>query len=244
MNLTPEATFYEYDNYEEIQIPPDGRIYEIRGYRQAYRYFEDIASNIRQTFIPRQSILDEVRVILPNYYIAVHIRRGDYIKAMHAIPLLREFKTCTLEYYKAGIRLLREKYPDCPLLVCTDSPNWVKPILSELDSNAILAPIPENMLSKFSDFCTLYLAEAVVMSNSTYSWWASYLRNNRLIICPSPWWDPSGFVGTAMGLDGPYLHYPEWILLNADTGQSVKEPQFDTNKDTLNLYKLLRGLII
>src|SRR5574338_240707 len=37
-DITPDATFYEYDNYEHIVIPDDGRNYNIRGYRQAYKY--------------------------------------------------------------------------------------------------------------------------------------------------------------------------------------------------------------
>lgn len=257
-DIIPDAIYHEYDNYENIIIPNDGRNYEVRGYRQGYRYFEEIAPEIRRIFTPREAILNQVRAIVPDKYIAIHIRKGDYIKPMHAIPLLREFKQCQLAYYQAGIRLLRKTYPDLPLLVCTDSPQWVTPLLSELDPKAVLAPVPNGLSSKptelaqvgskispkFSDFCTLYLAEALVTCNSTYSWWAGYLRNNRMIIVPSPWWDPAGFLGTAMGLDGPYLHYPEWIVLDADTGHVPINTKHDTDHETLGLYKLLRGLVL
>lgn len=247
-DITPDATFYEYDNYENIIIPDDGRIYDIRGYRQAYKYFEDNAHDIRTIFTPKSEILNKVRDIVPSQYMAIHIRKGDYIKPMHKIPLLREFRRCQLEYYKAGIRKLREVYPDHILIICTDSPNWVSPLLKHLDPNAILSSTIADIDPKFSDFCTLYLANAVVISNSTYSWMASYLNPDRLIICPSPWWDPDGFVGTALGLDGSYLHYPNWWILDADTGDLIREPyrinKVDTNSDTLALYKLVRGLLI
>lgn len=250
-DIIPDATFYEYDNYEHIIIPDDGRNYDIRGYRQAYKYFEDNADDIRRIFTPKPEILNKVREVVPSIqnYIAVHIRRGDYIKLMHKIPLLREFRRCQLEYYKSGIKKLRESYPDCPLLVCTDCPKWVAPLLSELDLKAVLAPLAPGIDPKISDFCTLYLANCgIVISNSSYSWWAAYLNPQRTVICPSPWWDPDGFIGTSMGLDGPYLHYPEWLLLDADTGKLVREPHGkdkpDTNSDTLALYKLIRGTLL
>ena len=249
-DVIPDATFYEYDNYEEIIIPEDGRIYDVRGYRQSYQYFEDFASVIRNTFVPRAEILEAVRDIVPKEYITVHIRKGDYVKLMHKIPLLREFRRCQLEYYKAGIRELRERYSDCPLLVCTDSPEWVTPLLSELDSNAMIAPVPQGVNPKFSDFIVMYLAAGCVISNSSYSFWSSYLNPGRMIICPSPWWDSDGFIGTTLALDSNLLHHPEWWLLDADTGKIVREPHStvgdrpNNNHETLNIYRLARGLLL
>lgn len=248
--IIPDQTYYEYDNYELIDIPKDGRSYDIRGYRQAYKYFDDHANQIRKIFTPKLEILAAVRAILPPRYLAVHIRRGDYIKKIHNIPLFREFKQCQLAYYKEGIRILRMIYPELPILICTDSPKWVTPLLGDLDPLAKLTPTLPEVQPKFSDFCALYLAEGVVMSNSTYSWWAAYLRNNRPIICPTPWWDPRGFIGTGMGLNGPYLHYPEWLLLDADTGAIKRQPhsqegeEDDTNSDTLDLYRMIRGVLL
>lgn len=274
-----DRTYYEYDNYESIFIPADGQTYDIRGYRQAYKYFEDVSDQIRTLFTPRAEILDAVRAVLPESYLAIHIRRGDYIKKIHQVPLLREFKQCQLSYYQAGIRRLRRRYPHLPILVCTDSPDWVRPLLSQLDvhqkspstanqspsiveekgsnpqsssidMNIMLAPTVEGISPKFTDFCVLYLASGLVISNSTYSWWAAYLRNGRRVICPTPWWDPKGFIGTGMGLNGPYLHYPEWWLLDADTGTTRRRPYAtdhdleDTNPDTLSIFRIARGLLL
>lgn len=250
-DIVPNATFYEYDNYENIMIPKDSRKYDVRGYRQSYHYFDDFSEDIRRIFTPKRKYLNSVRAIVPPVYIAVHIRKGDYIKFIHKIPLLREFRRCQLEYYKKGIQKLRETYSNCPLLVCTDSPEWVIPFLSELDPQAILAPIPENINPKFSDFCTLYLANGVVISNSSFSWWAAYLTHDKQVICPNPWWDPSGFIGTAFNLTTPYLEYPNWWILDADTGKIVREPcaikdiniNYD-NDGTLNIYKLIRATLL
>jgi hypothetical protein len=249
-DITPDVAYSEYSNHEIIQVPADGRTYDIYGYRQSYLYFEDYAEEVRRLFTPRVEILEAVRSILPSAYIAVHIRRGDYIKAIHSVPLLREFRRCQLDYYKGGIKKLRELYPEHPLLICTDSPAWVKPLLPELDPHAELAPVPEGVDPKFSDFCTLYLANALVMSNSSYSFWAAYLQTDRLVIAPTPWWDPDGFIGTALALDSPHLHHPDWWLLDADTGVVVRTPHSKTGErpdndgETLSLYRVIRGLIV
>lgn len=249
-DVIPNAVFREYDNYEEIRIPSDGRIYDIRGYRQAYKYFDDYSPFIRQIFTPKSYIMNAVKTMTPPRYISIHIRKGDYIKFIHKIPLLREFRRCQLDYYKKGILKLRTKYPDYPLLVCTDSPKWVSSLLSELDSNAILAPTIPNISPKFTDFVILLQSDALVISNSTFSWWAAYLNPGRIVICPSPWWDPSGFIGTSMSLDGPYLHYPDWYLFDTDTGDLIRHPKSttgekdDNNTETLNIYRLFRGMLL
>lgn len=248
-NPPVDAVFHEYDNYEAITIPADGRCYDISGYRQAYQYFEDSKDMIRERMRPRPSLVSAVAPTVPPQYIAVHIRMGDYIKPMHTIPMLREFTRCTIAYYAAAVQHIKKLYPDLPVLVCTNSPKLVGPLLSQIDPTAQLSTPVAGVRPQLYDFCVLYLASAVVMSNSTFSWWAAYLRPGRPVVAPSPWWDPAGFVGTAMGLDGPYLHYPEWGLLSPETGAIVRRPYStegerpDTNDDTLNIYRLFRGMI-
>jgi hypothetical protein len=236
--------YSEYDNYEQINIPKTGQIYDIRGYRQATKYFEDTRDDIRQLFTPKPELLDKMRVVLPNEFIAVHIRRGDYMKMIHKVPLLREFRRCQLAYYINAITKLRQSRSNCPVLICTDSPEWVKPLLSQLDGQAVLAPVPKDIKPKFADFCTLYLASAVVISNSTYSWWAAYLRSNREIIAPTPWWDPDGFIGSAYRLHGNWLHFKGMQLLDADSGEERTMESRRDDTPVLPLYKIIRGAII
>ena len=244
-DVEPDASFREYDNYEDIVIPKDGRCYDIRGYRQAYAYFDDYASSIRELLAPRQQLQESVRAHVPEHYIALHIRRGDYLDTVSSIPVLRQFKVCSLEYYRAAIMHLRSIYPEYAIVVCTDSPDWAASIISDLDDNISLARVIPGISPKLSDFTILYLADAVIMSNSTYSWWACYLRPRAHIISPTPWWDPAGFIGTAMGLHGPYLHYPDWTLLDADSGALVPSNTIrDTDSETLSVYKLVRGYAI
>lgn len=248
--------FYEYNNYEEIEVPKDGKVYDIRGYRQCYKYFDDYGPEVRSIFTPRKEIIEAVKKVVPKKYLVVHIRRGDYLDFRKNIPMLEEFRKCKLNYYQSGIKKLREFYPDLPILVCTDSPKDVAKIIPTLgDDNISLAPTVPNISPKFTDFVVIYLAQGIVMSNSTFSWMASYLNPSpdRPVICPTPWWSSDGFIGNndvGLALDGPYLHYPDWWLLNTDTGKVVREPNClkgekrDRQNEVLPLFKAIRGMFI
>lgn len=243
--LPVDRYIYEFSNYEEIQIPKDGKVYGIRGYRQCYKYFDDFGEHIRSIFKPRAYILEKLKPYLPAEYIAVHIRKGDYIKAMHSFTIFKEFKRCSDQYYIRSVEDIKKVHPNLPVIMCTDSPDLVGELLLKL--NATLAPIVPEISGKYTDFCTLYNASALVISNSTYSWWAAYLRPGRLVIAPSPWWDPDGFIGGALGLSGPYLHYKEWHLNDPDTGEFVEgsgSRVIELEDNTPDIFKAIRGIIL
>ena len=142
--------------------------------------------------------------------------------------------------------MLRRDYPDLPLIICSDAPDYLAEIKDHLDNNIIVSPLPSSQLT---DFCIMYLAEGLIIANSTYSWWAAYLRNERKIIAPTPWWDANGFIGRSMGLDGPYLHYPEWYILSAKTGKIKSLPHENINlplpeEETLDIYRVFRSIFV
>lgn len=254
LDIKVDESFYEHNNYEKIVIPDNGKTYDIRGYRQCYKYFEEHASEVRKILTPRKELLDAVKKVVPKQYIALHIRNGYYSRWLYHVPYLEDFKRCQLDYYKEAVKKIRETYPNLPILVCTDDSEWVKTFINTLDSNITLAPTVDNISPKFSDFLVIYLAKAVIMSNSTYSWTATYLNPNRLVVCPTPWYDSGGLFGSAIALDGPYLHHPDWWLLDAKTGKLIRKPHvLDKNKkgerpdrqeQVLSIYKLIRGTLV
>jgi len=112
--------------------------------------------------------------------IALHVRRGDYLlggnPSFHGV--------LTGEYYVAAVQAIRDVLGNLPVIVFTDSPKmvseeaWVSEI-SHLD----FAP----SLGVIEDFTEIAISRAIICSNSTYSWWASYISNSDHIILPSKW---------------------------------------------------------
>ena len=65
-----------------------------------------------------------------------------------------------------------------------------------------------------TDFACLSLFRHVIMSNSSYSWWATWLNpssydtGSRVICCPDRWFGPTG------PQDVETIFEPEWIRIS------------------------------
>ena len=164
------------------------------GYFQARAYF--------------RSSEPELATLLPappqsSASIAIHVRRGDYLMpahASHGVP--------TRAYFERAIPLMYEVYGEMPLRVFTDSPEQVEDEFKGLPFAFALAPnTPE--LSPWDTVVLMARSRAIVMSNSSFSWWAAWLMRQRdpsvRVIAPRPW--------VADGASAHDLLYEEWISL-------------------------------
>ena len=242
-DIHADKIYREWDNYENIVIPNDGKNYDIHGYRQSYHYFEDY--DVKKLFKINEDILTKVKNALPKEFIAIHMRKGDYYKIIHNVsPSFKEFNNCNDYYYIAGIKKIRKQFPNLPIIVCSNNKEIIdlEKINDTENENMIsFSPKIEGIKDKFIDFCTLYLSKALIISNSSYSFWAAYLGEHDIVICPSPWWDNNGFLGYHI-MDNNNYYYPTWILLNPKTGKKAeKEPE---KEKTLNFFRLIRGFVV
>lgn len=149
------------------------------GYFQSVNYFEPISGDIFKLI---DSALDAKQQISSQF--ALHARRGDYL----ALPERRNGGLTSINYFEKALTRLAAHVPKGtePLLF-SDSP--------ELASNE-LADIPNLKLfddSLLNDLQTLVLmsrSAGLIMSNSTFSWWAGWLTNlrgNSPVVAPTPW---------------------------------------------------------
>jgi hypothetical protein len=169
---------------EIFKIRPGTRI---EGYFQSPKYFPsvgaEIAESIRNVTVSatEQSIIDDVS---SRPFMAIHVRRGDYsseadIREAHGLT--------TREYYEASLKMIDGRGGPC--IVFTDSPKEAERELggiSELVFDARILPLGEIATLKL-----MSLASGIVMSNSSFSWWAAYtIRNfnpDSNIVTPRPW---------------------------------------------------------
>jgi|SRR5581483_7241824 len=129
--------------------------------------------------------------------VAVHLRRGDY--ALRLIP----------EYFLRALHLVADEH-GCPVdelfvILVTDDPvaatkiNWP----CEMEVAQGTDPV--------SHFRSLASAETLILSNSTFSWWAAQLGEAaRLVVAPKPW-----SLGRGRD-DGGYLRRAHWHVAPAD----------------------------
>jgi len=159
----------------------------IEGYFQSPKYFPSVGAGIAQSIrnvvvsTSEQAIIDDVS---SKPFIAVHVRRGDYLSESH----IREAHGLTTRrYYEASLEILGGK--GAPCIVFTDSPKETEKELegmSELVFDSRISPLGELATLKL-----MSLASGIVMSNSSFSWWAAYTMRHfdpdSTVVSPRPW---------------------------------------------------------
>ena len=159
----------------------------IEGFFQSPKYFPsvgaEIAESIRNVVVshPEQAVIDDVS---SRPFIAIHVRRGDYLSEPH----LREaFGITTRDYYEKSLQVIGGR--GVPCIVFTDSAQEAKQELGGMKELVF-----DSRIFTLGDLATLKLmslASGIVMSNSSFSWWAAYTMNHfapdSTVVSPRPW---------------------------------------------------------
>lgn len=142
-------------------------------YVQDYRYFERFKNEIKQLY--GNGIGTDDRV-------ALHIRRGDYLKGNQFHSNLWE-----TDYYRKAVEL----FPDRNFLVfCKDTQN---PEMDKADQQWCIDNIPSLNIKfemyehgdEVSDLNTMAACSGIIGANSSFSFWAAYLgENSKKVVMP------------------------------------------------------------
>jgi len=178
------------------QHMPDG--HNIVGYFQSEKYFKNIEKEIREDFSFKENVFYFSKNKIKNIGnpIALHVRRGDYLKFSLDHPL------CTKEYYK---RALSEFDSDRKVIIFSDDPIWCKDNFRE--DRFIISDTNDNVI----DLCTMSLCNDFIIANSSYSWWGSWLSKNKgkKVIAPKNWFGE----GYTKKLNISDLYCPNWKII-------------------------------
>ena len=161
----------------------------LHGFWQSEEYFEGSKHTIRSCFTfpafendTDQSIVSEMK---DCYSIGVHVRRGDYLTSAKTNSL---HNVLPLSYYRSAINRLAKEQPYTKLFVFSDDPEWAEQHIEPLSEHTHIISHNQGN-SAFRDMQLLSLCDAVVMANSSFSWWAAWLNNKitKRIIAPKKW---------------------------------------------------------
>ncbi len=148
-------------------------------YLQSQKYWEKYKDEIRSRF--SSGIGRDERV-------AIHIRRGDYLKVSQFHVNLWD-----TGYYKEAVKQFPQ---DTKFLVfCKDGQSeaqdqddqeWCQDNIPLLGINFEMFKHTDN---ETQDFNAMASCRGIVMANSTFSWWAAWLNphHDKKIICPKTW---------------------------------------------------------
>lgn len=180
------------------EAPFSKRVRYLKGYFQHPSWFAESKDLVLQKLDLNLKILNNN---LPENLTSIHLRRSDYVRLGWDLPL---------SYYESAIAF-DEKIKEGPVAIFSDDQ-----IVSTLFEDRLLTAGIDvykqesvSSQSALNDFVTISNSSRIVMSNSTFSWWAASLAkySNPLakIYCPSTWLPTTG---------SEILIDPSWIQIN------------------------------
>lgn len=118
--------------------------------------------------------------------VAIHVRKGkDYQSRIWYQ------NTCSMEYYRKAVALMKEKVKNPRFYVFTDNTEWVNENFQGIDYTLVNGNPADGYGSHF-DMQLMSLCKHNIISNSTYSWWSAFLNRNseKIVIAPEIWFNP------------------------------------------------------
>ena len=166
------------------------------GYFQSFRYFQDIEVPLRNYLLNKLFSKPFQYSDVPT----IHIRLGDYItnpqaRKVHGIV--------SSNYIDAGINQFNTDKNSCRIV--TDDFSGLEAFFPELykeiDSQNIFSG------GQLSDFRLLAGSKNLIIANSTFSWWAAYLADGK-VVAPKQW-----FINPLPGFESRNFFPQDWTLI-------------------------------
>jgi hypothetical protein len=146
------------------------------GFFQSELYFMPCKNDISQLFSIKDKYKKQFETIvknssIPQKYVAIHIRRGDYVNGDMAL---------NYKYFHQAIKSIHQE--DNFYVFISDEPDVIAPEFNNITSKYI------SHNTEIVDFQFITNADVCIISNSSFSWWAAYLNNKKTkVIAPEYW---------------------------------------------------------
>lgn len=161
-----------------------GRSFIIDGYWQSEEYFLKHKVDIKNILnINSKPLSNKEKRKFKK--VAVHIRLGDYINSKQGRD---NHLICDINWYKKAINYLKDYDRELLFTIFSDNKELVKNQFKNYSN----LEINQSDYSKnaYEDLYEMATFDHFIISNSSYSWWASYLgeKENSIIIAPKYWY--------------------------------------------------------
>lgn len=151
---------------------------------QAYEYFSKYEDVIRKELQIKAAASAEnmqfIEKIKTTNAVCLHIRRGDYLWDQNS----KVFDVCTKKYYVDAINYAMSRLDNPIFYVFSEDMEWVKE--QNLPGNLVYVELNN---PDYEELRLMYSCKHFIISNSTFSWWAQFLseNKNKLVIAPNKW---------------------------------------------------------
>ncbi len=167
-------------DFMPCELPYSKRVRLLKGYFQHPSWYEDSLKTVLEKIKTKhQSDL----ISVPKNVTAIHLRRSDYVRLGWDLPM---------SYYEKAISL-HTNITGGPVAIFSDDQIVSELFINRLSAAGLTVYKDEHgrSPSALHDFLTIAKAQTIIMSNSTFCWWAVKLAqhtNSEVVAyCPSTW---------------------------------------------------------
>ena len=156
---------------------------EFYGYFQSSKNFKGVEKEIKSCFSPTEEFIEKIKNLYPRIFdkesVSIHVRRGDYLTVSEILPVIDK------TYIDECLRQIGE-YSN--IFIFSNDKEWCKENLNYNNSIVVEG------LEDYEEIWMMSLCNNNIMSNSSFSWWGSYLNKNinKQVYVPSIWFGPKG----------------------------------------------------
>lgn len=168
---------YQEPTYHYTPIPPTAQGY-FSGFFQSSKYFDDYKDEIKELY--KEFISDKKKEGVAG----IHVRMGDYLK------LSQRFKSPTKDFIERAIKELSPHIKR--LLVFSDEMDKAVELVKSCKGSERFTITPSNDMCETNEIYDLYFmtsCEELIMSCSSFSWWAAYLGEHKKVIVDKKWYN-------------------------------------------------------
>jgi|LakMenEpi03Aug12_release.lakeMendotaPanAssembly.Ray.scaffolds.fasta_scaffold19120_12 hypothetical protein len=183
-DIKQNTLFLQTDNSETIDASLINDGTDILGYFQNADYIKENEYDLRNIFTFDKekhntciNFIKKLKEEKNKELVAIHVRRGDYLH-----PIAKHIHyVCDENYFQRAVNFFGPNYF---YIIFTDDKLWCSHVFKQIP-NIIMNNDPE------IDFILMSLCDHNIISNSSYSWWASWINENldKKIVAPNKWYN-------------------------------------------------------
>lgn len=204
--LNSGGLYYTPETYRYIETRPIKKESGvIIGAFQSWKYFDEYRDIIKPELMvltkPSKENSNLIHEIKNCNSVCVHVRRGDYIGTQWSKTL----EICDYKYYLDAMKVIANRVNNPVFYIFSNSNddiNWIK---RNYKFDYTVKYIELNN-PDFEELRLMYSCKHFIISNSTFSWWAQYLaeNKNKMVIAPNVW-------SRRKDIEWKDIYMPNWI---------------------------------
>lgn len=171
-NLTAQDIDISYRHEKTLRVRGDLQSKQI--VNTAFQLGANSTLSVRELSNVAIHYVDLVKTLKP---IGIHLRLFDLGVKFAKLPL-------GLSYYQESINSIKSKFPDSPIWLFTDDIELAKTLLPPNFFKEISLIVDPCAISDVETLLIMSMCEGLVLTNSTFSFWAGVFSKSKLVITP------------------------------------------------------------